>query len=193
MPTFSQSAGHFQTLLAKSPPLPVLRGATRSWFSGSHVIQRHQCLALWLRFEDIWRVSRLAPTCVSHVAGFSRPKIPQRLWYAFKSSSPLAYRPCGPTKASHSPSDLVGRLIRLSYTALVTGCPMPERVRQFSLAPLTRFRALSSLRRVTGSTIACRPAAGFAPTYWRYPLVRWQAHPGICSRRPCPCRPICPD
>lgn len=40
---------------------------------------------------------------------------------------------------------------------------MPERVRQFSLAPLTHFCVLSSLRRVTGSTIACRPVAGFAP------------------------------
>jgi hypothetical protein len=57
----------------------------------------------------------------------------------------------------------MGCLIRLSYPALVVGCPTPERVRQFSLAPLTHFCVLSSLRRVSGSTIACRPAAGLAP------------------------------
>jgi len=48
VPTHSQSAGHFQTLLAKSPPLPVAHGATRAGFSGSHVIRQHQRLALWL-------------------------------------------------------------------------------------------------------------------------------------------------
>lgn len=157
---FQPVSPRFQTLLTKSPPLPVSPGAILDWFSGSHVIRRGRCLACWLGFADIRCGLRIHPPCAGHGQAFGFPGFQDGYPTPANRHHHWLAVPDGTVHASHSETGLSRPAYPVKLSAGLAACATRARVRQFSLAPLPCFHGLSSLRLVTGSTLSGNPRAG---------------------------------
>lgn len=167
----------FRTLLAWSPPAPVMNGATRSRFAGSHVMRRGWCLARWLH--------------PANFLGFS--------------PSPSRFSAAQDSKTAHLPLqdfNTTGLADLWSATRITLRkhlLEVPYLLKLYSEAcglRHTRPGAPVLPCSPIASQQSQQPAARHRLYRHRHPLGRTdylhshrQEHRGISSARPCPCRP----